>query len=68
MALGLTGRWHATADGGSFVDNSMHRAGVSADVRVGGVRPGVSLRVPLDEDMRAVVNSTVGLYLQVPVR
>lgn len=68
LGLGVTGRWNATADEGSFADRSLHFAGASADVLVRGVRPGISVRVPLDEDYREVVMSTVGLYLQVPLQ
>jgi hypothetical protein len=68
VGLGVTGRWYATSDEGGFAESSLHHAGLSADVRLGRVRPGISLRVPLDADHREVVKSTVGVYLQVPVR
>jgi hypothetical protein len=68
VGVGFTGRWFATSDEGSFAENSLHHAGVSADVIVGGVRPGVSLRLPIDKDYREFVGPTVGLYLQVPLR
>lgn len=68
LGLGVTGRWAASADEGGFADNSLHFAGASADFLMRGVRPGVSVRVPLDSDYRDVVNSTVGVYLQVPLR
>lgn len=68
VGLGVSGRWAATADAGSFSDNSLHQVGVSADMLLRGVRPGISLRVPLDEEYREVVKSSLGVYLQVPVR
>jgi hypothetical protein len=68
FGLGLTGRWIATSDEGSFGDNSVHQAGASADVLFRGVRPGISVRLPLDSDFRDLVNSSIGLYLQVPLR
>lgn len=68
LGLGLAGLWLASADDGDFAENSVHSAGASADFLVGGVRPGISVRVPLDEDVREAVNSTVGLYLQIPLR
>lgn len=68
VALGLSGRWYATSDAGTFGETSLHHAGLSADVLVAGVRPGVSLRLPVDQDYRDFVGPTVGLYLQVPLR
>lgn len=68
LAFGFSGRWFATNDEGSFGENSLHRLALSGDVLARGVRPGITVRVPLDEEWRGVVNSTVGLYLQVPVR
>jgi len=68
LGSGVSGRWNASADQGSFSDRSLHQLGVTADVRLGGVRPGVSVRIPLDKDHREVVSSTVGMYLQVPLR
>jgi hypothetical protein len=64
---GFLGRWLASADEGSFGENSLNQLAVSADVLVGNVRPGLSVRVPLDEDYRDVVNSSVALTLQVPL-
>lgn len=68
FGAGVSGRWNASADEGDFGDNSLHRLGLSADVRARGVRPGITLHVPLDEDYRDVVGPSVGLYLQVPLR
>jgi hypothetical protein len=65
---GVSGRWDATADEGDFSDNSLHQLGLSSDLLFRGMRPGISLRVPLDESHRELVGSTVGLYLQVPLR
>jgi hypothetical protein len=68
FGLGFSGRWLATADEGSFGDNSFHYAGGTADILFRGVRPGISVRIPLDSELREAVNSTFGLYLQVPLR
>lgn len=67
LALGVAGRWDAGADEGDFTDNSVHQAALSADVEVGSVRPGVSVRVPLDSNFGDVVKSSVGFYLRVPM-
>jgi hypothetical protein len=68
FGAGIAGRWYATEDDGSFAETSLHHVTMSSDVRVGTIRPGISLRLPLDKPYREVVSSTVGLYLQVPVR
>lgn len=68
FGLGFYGRWAATADEGSFGNNSIHHAALSADYKVRGVRPGISIRVPVDSQYEEIVNSTIGLYLQVPIR
>ncbi len=63
---GVSGRWNASESEGKFSDNSLHQLGLSADASVRGfIRPGISLRVPLDKDYRDLVGSTVGLYVQV---
>jgi hypothetical protein len=66
--VGFAGRWNATADEGSFSDRSLHLASFAADMQLGGVRPGVTVRLPLDKEYRDMVGSTIGLYLQVPLR
>jgi hypothetical protein len=68
LGLGLSGRWLASADEGDFGENSFHFIGGSVDVLVHGVRPGLTVRLPLDGDYSDAVKSSVGLYLQVPVR
>lgn len=68
LSLGLTGRWLATEGEGSYGDNSVHQLGAAGDVLVGGVRPGVSIRLPLDSDYRDLMNASVGVYLQIPLR
>ena len=66
LGAGVSGRWNVSESEGSFSDNSLHQLGLNADAMVRGfVRPGISLRVPLDEDYRELVGSTVGFYVQV---
>jgi hypothetical protein len=68
FTVGLAGRWFATTDEGGFGENSLHHLGVSMDVWLGGVRPGLTVRVPLDRDYRDLMGSSVGVFLQVPLR
>jgi hypothetical protein len=68
FGLGVSGRWFASEEEGDFAENSLHQLGLTADVAVAGVRPGVALRLPLDEDWRREYRMSLGLYLQVPLR
>lgn len=68
LGLGVSGRYQASGDEGGFGDRSLHFAGATADFQVAGVRPGVSVQLPLDSDQRDVLGPQVGLYLQVPLR
>lgn len=68
FGLGFYGRWIATEDEGGFNENSVHHVAVSGDVKVRGVRPGVTVRFPVDETYWDVLHTTIGVYLQVPLR
>lgn len=57
---GFNGRFILTQDGG-FPENSYHQFGISANFGSGTVRPGFSLRVPLDDDFKQFLDSTFGL-------
>ncbi len=62
---GVTGRWDVSADEDGFAENSLHQLGLNADYAFGRMRPGITLRVPLDSDYRDMVKSSVGISLQV---
>jgi len=68
IGAGLAGRWDASADEGTFGENSLHQLGLTADLALGPVRPGLSLRLPLDQDHRDVLKASVGAYVQIPIR
>jgi hypothetical protein len=67
FTLGVQGRWVASSDEGDFGDNSVHQLGAAADFLFRGVRPGVSLRIPLEDSVESAGNS-FGIFLQVPLR
>lgn len=46
---GLSGRWFATAEDADFGEASTHEFGVALDFLRGSVRPGLVLRVPLED-------------------
>lgn len=68
FGAGIMGRWDVSEDEGSFSENSLHQVGLTADLGMRRVRPGLSLRVPVDKDYRDVLKTSVGFYLQVPLR
>lgn len=67
LGAGVMGRWDVSEDEGSFSENSIHQVGLTADLGMRRVRPGLSLRVPVDKDYRDVLKTSVGFYLQVPL-
>ena len=63
---GITGRWLATADDADDELESTHQFEAAADFLAGRVRPGVTLRVPLDDDLLEtdlVLGLTLGVRL-----
>jgi hypothetical protein len=62
---GLSGRWLVTEDGDG--DATTHQLGLSASHGLGRVRPGIEFRLPLDKDLTDVVNSVIGLNLQIGI-
>ncbi len=59
---GVAGRWLLTEDNG-FGDNSFHELRFNAGLGSGKLRPGVYLKVPLDENVNDILNFTFGLKL-----
>lgn len=55
IALGFAGRWVTSTDEGGFSYNARHHIGLNADALVGGVRPGISLRLPIETEFRELV-------------
>lgn len=62
---GLTGRWNLSSDGQDFGRSTVHQAEFAVDVLRGPVRPGVQLKVPLDHDLKQLVNQSWGFTLSV---
>ncbi len=61
------GLWIAT-ESGNFGERSMHQAGAGFSYALGSVRPGLTLRLPLDKDLTEMLDYVVGFTLQVPLR
>jgi hypothetical protein len=64
--IGLGGRWLTTEDG-DFGDNSTHQFDAAVDFLPGKVRPGATLRIPLDEDnfFTGGLDAVVGVSLNI---
>lgn len=56
---GISGLWWISGD--ENAEKNWHQLGVSASLTTGRVRPGISLRIPLDESINNIVDLTVGL-------
>lgn len=62
---GITGVALLTEDG-SFGERTYHHAGLTLNLLLARVRPGINFRVPLDDDLDAI-DFTIGLHLTVPI-
>ena len=62
---GLTGRWNTSRDGADFREAWVHPFDLGADFLRGAVRPGVQLKLPLDDDLTSVLNSVVGVSVTI---
>lgn len=64
--LGLSGRWLMT-DSGDFGENSTHQFDAAVDFLHGRVRPGATLRIPLDDDsfVTSGLDAIVGVTLNI---
>jgi hypothetical protein len=63
LAGGITGRGVVTEEG-SISERTQHQAIASASYAFGRFRPGIHARLPLDGEMRSVMNGTFGISLQ----
>ncbi|MFQ6113378.1 MAG: hypothetical protein ACE5NG_04715 [bacterium] len=64
---GLTGRFLASEDG-DLGERTVLQLGLAASVGLRNVRPGIHLRIPLDDDLTGVLDLVAGLNLGVQLR
>jgi hypothetical protein len=64
LAAAVTSLTGITADGG-LGERSLFQGGVLAEARFGSVRPGVTVFLPIDEDLGDVLSLVLGLRLAV---
>jgi hypothetical protein len=60
---GLSGRYIASLEDGSFDERSMHQLTFCLDFYLGALRPGFYIRIPMDEDLKDVVSVVYGIGL-----
>jgi hypothetical protein len=60
----LSARWVTTEDG-SFGANSVHQAGIFANVGRGSIRPTFQFRIPIDDDLRETMKWSGGVGVQI---
>lgn len=60
---GFSGRYLASADAGNFGERSLHQLTFGLDIILGMFRPGVYIRIPLDEDLKDMINTVWGISL-----
>lgn len=68
LSGGLTGRAIITESNMSFGERTLHQLGAAVTVGSGAVRPGVQLRLPLDQDMTDILDYVVTLHVSVVLR
>lgn len=68
FVAGVTGRTSVSDPDGSIGERSLVQMGGAGFLRLGRFRPGVSVRVPLEDDLREVVEATYGVSLVVDLR
>ncbi len=62
---GVAGRWVATSEDGDFGDESIHQVGFTGTYDFGSFRPGLQLRLPLDEPISELLDYMYGFTLTV---
>jgi hypothetical protein len=60
---GFSGRYSASMEGGDFSDRSMHQLTFGLDIILGTFRPGLYIRIPLDDEYKELISSVFGISL-----
>jgi hypothetical protein len=61
--IGFAGRWWTTQDGLDFGEATVHQLGMLGSYDFGQFRPGLHLRVPVDDDLSDILTFTWGISL-----
>lgn len=65
---GLTGRAILSVDGANIGERTLHQFDVGGSLRLGKLRPGMTLRFPLDSDLNDIIDLVVGVHLSVDLQ
>ena len=65
---GFTGRAVLTEEGLDFGERTLHHLGAAASIGLGTVRPGVHVRLPLDDDTTDFLDFVIGLNVSIKLR
>ena len=60
---GFSGRYLSSEDEGDFAERSFHQLTFGLDFMLGMFRPGIYIRIPLDEEYKEMINTVFGISL-----
>lgn len=64
----VTGRWLLSANDASFAEATVHQGAVTASFLSGAVRPYVGFRIPIDEDLKPVLDHALIVGVTMGIR
>ncbi len=65
---GLAGRLWATAEDANLGERTVHQLGLAANYTVGRFRPGIQLRLPLDDQFENLIDFVYGVHVTYALR
>lgn len=65
VITGVTGRAILTQESANYGERSFHQFGLNASLGLGKLRPGLQLRLPLDNDLKSALDFVMGFSLGV---
>jgi hypothetical protein len=65
---GFTGRWLLTEKDLTFGEQTFHQLAFAASAGLGNLRPGIQIRLPLDDDFKEVVDFVFGVNLGIQLK
>ncbi len=65
---GANGRWFLSVGEGSFGERTVHELGLAASLGLGRAWPGVQFRLPLDADLKEILDFSFGFHIGIRLR
>ena len=62
---GATGRWFLSTEEGNFGERTVNELGLALSLGMGRVWPGAQFQLPLDADLKEVLDFSVGLHVAI---